>query len=53
MSFHDVRAIDFTNTNFDDNHMQMLCNYIQGPGNLYSIRLDKNPFTDKGLKMLA
>jgi hypothetical protein len=28
MAFHDVRAIDFTNTGFEDSHMQMLCNYL-------------------------
>jgi Ran GTPase-activating protein (RanGAP) involved in mRNA processing and transport len=53
MAFHDVRAVDFSVTQFTDSHMSMLCNYLQGPNKLYSIRLDKNIFTDIGLKQLA
>jgi hypothetical protein len=42
MSFHDVRAIDFSGTRFKDYHMQLLSAYISTNPSLYSVKLDNN-----------
>ena len=46
MHFHDVRAIDFSNTNMGNDHVYELCKYLETNPSLYSVTLDKNPFTD-------
>ena len=53
MHFHEVRAVDFSNIGFDDEHMDQLCNYLEKNPALYSVTLDRNVFTDAGVKKLA
>jgi hypothetical protein len=53
MTFHDVRAIDFTNTSFSDSHMCVLADYLNKNPRLYSIVLDENPFTDSSMQILT
>jgi Ran GTPase-activating protein (RanGAP) involved in mRNA processing and transport len=56
MNFHNVRAIDMSNTGFHDTHMIMLADYLQNTNvnsELFSICLNDNPFTDHSLKILA
>ena len=53
MNFHNVRAIDMSNTGFHDTHMIMLADYLQKTNELFSNSLNGNPFTDHSLKVLA
>ena len=53
MTFHDVRAIDFTKTSFSDSHMCVLADYLNNNPQLYSIVLDENPFTDQSMQTLT
>ena len=40
MRFHNVCAINFTNTGFDDGHMNFLATYLMSSPALYSVTLD-------------
>ena len=53
IKFHNVRAVNFTNTQFANEHMDVLSEYVKTNPGLYSIVLDDNPFTDSGLNELA
>jgi hypothetical protein len=53
ITFHDVRAIDFSGTEFGNKEVEMLCTYLDQTPSLYSITLDHNPFTDQALLHLC
>lgn len=53
MSFHNVRAINLSNTGFFDTHMSLLVDYLNECHGLYSIVLDKNDFTDDTVIAIA
>ena len=53
MRFHNVRAVNFANTGFANEHMLVLSDYVRTNPPLYSIVLDDNPFTDTGINTLA
>ena len=42
MSFHNVRAVNLSNTGFFDTHLGLLIDYLNDCRGLYSIVLDKN-----------
>jgi hypothetical protein len=53
MNFHNVRAIDFSQTGFHDTHMIMLGDYLTADPCLYSVVLDRNPMSDTAMTILA
>jgi hypothetical protein len=53
MRFHDVRALNLTNTGFFDTHLSLLIGYLDECHSLYSVVLDKNDFTDLTIIALA
>jgi len=53
MRFHNVCAINFSSTSFDDAHMEFLANYLEGNPALYSATLDNTLITDNALALLA
>ena len=53
MHFHEVRAVDFSNCEFDDTHVEFLCNYLSRNPALYSVTMNNNPLTDTAITMLA
>lgn len=53
MKYYDIRSIDFSNLGINDEQINILAGYLRRNPNLRSIVLDKNPFTDDGLKRLT
>ena len=51
--FHNVCALNFSSTRFNDQHMESLANYLLTNPALYSITLDTNTFTDTGFLQIA
>ena len=51
--FKDIRMVDFSNTQFHDENMRMLANYLRSNSNLRSVYLDNNIFTDDGIKRIT
>ena len=53
IKFHDVRAIDVSGTNFSNQDVEQLCEYLDQNPPLYSVTLDNNPFDDEALLNLC